>query len=78
MHLRVEDYHSPSIDEIDSTVKFIEIEWSTDTTTKTRVISVRKLPYLSSLPPPNGDRAKGKGIIESKEKRKCRYRKEER
>jgi atypical dual specificity phosphatase len=26
LHLRVEDYHSPSIEEIDSTVKFIEIE----------------------------------------------------
>ena len=26
LHLRVEDYHSPSIDEIDSTVKFIENE----------------------------------------------------
>ena len=29
LHLRVEDYHSPSIEEIESTVKFIEneIEW---------------------------------------------------
>jgi atypical dual specificity phosphatase len=26
LHLRVEDYHSPSIQEIDSTVKFIENE----------------------------------------------------
>ena len=26
MHLTVEDYHSPSVEEIDSTVKFIETE----------------------------------------------------
>jgi atypical dual specificity phosphatase len=26
LHLRVEDYHSPSVEEIDSTVKFIETE----------------------------------------------------
>jgi hypothetical protein len=35
----------------------VEIEWSTDTATKTRIIKVRKLPYLSFLPSPNDNQA---------------------
>ena len=36
----------------------VEIEWSTDTATKTRIIKVRKLPYLSSPSSPNENQAR--------------------
>ncbi len=36
----------------------IEIEWSTDTATKTRIIKIRKLPFLSSPSSPNADQAR--------------------